>query len=518
MSLMTRGEGAGFTLKDFSLTEWLSPPQPGRRLLGWLGPLLVTAFAAFFRFDRLGQPHAVVFDETFYAKDALALLKFGVEHSTIDKDLADPLILQGDTDTIWTDGGSFVAHPPAGKWMIASGEWLFGMTPFGWRFAAALFGTLSVLVLARVTRRMTRSTLLGTGAGLLLALDGLHLVASRTAILDVFVMFWVLAAFGCLVVDRDVARARLADRVDDLRFGPGLGMRWWRLGAGICLGLACGTKWSAIFFVAAFGVMTFLWDSGARRAAGIRRPFVGALRHDALPAFVSVVVVSAVTYVATWAGWFASDIGWGRHWADERGGTFSFVPAPLRSLWHYHAQVMGFHTGLDDKHRYQSWPWDWPLLRRPVAFYYSEPSGCGAAKCSREVLGVGTPAIWWAALLALAVLLGWWLVHRDWRAGAALLGYGAGLLPWFYYAAGDRTMFAFYATPMIPFMVLAIVLALGLLLGPADDSGRRLVGATLSGAYMLTVLANFYLLHPILTARVLTYDAWRFRIWFDSWI
>ncbi|GAA2630427.1 phospholipid carrier-dependent glycosyltransferase [Actinomadura fulvescens] len=512
MSVMTRGERAA----------WLSLPRPGHRLLGWLGPLLVTAFAAFFRFDRLGEPHAVVFDETYYAKDGLALLKFGVEHSTIKdakgKDLADPLILKGDTDGIWTDGGSFVAHPPVGKWMIAGGEWLFGMTPFGWRFAAALVGTLSVLILARVARRMTGSTLLGTAAGLLLALDGLHLVASRTAILDIFVMFWVLAAFGCLVVDRDIARARLADRVGDLRYGPGLGMRWWRLGAGVCLGLACGTKWSGVFFVVAFGVMTFLWDSGARRAAGIHRPVAGALRHDALPAFVSVAVVSAVTYVASWAGWFASDIGWGRHWADGRGGTFSFVPAPLRSLWHYHAEVMGFHTRLDDAHRYQSWPWDWPLLRRPVAFYYSEPSGCGAAKCSREILGVGTPAVWWAAIAALAVLLGWWLVHRDWRAGATLLGYGTGLLPWFYYAADDRTMFAFYATPMIPFMVLAIVLALGLLLGPAEESRRRLLGATLSGAYVLTVLANFYLLHPILTAKVITYDAWRFRIWFDTWI
>ena len=70
------------------------------------------------------------------------------------------------------------------------------MTPFGWRFAGALIGTLSVLIFARVARRMTRSTLLGCAAGLLLALDGMHLVTSRTAILDIFVMFWVLAGFA----------------------------------------------------------------------------------------------------------------------------------------------------------------------------------------------------------------------------------------------------------------------------------------------------------------------------------
>ena len=43
---------------------------------------------------------------------------------------------------------------------------------------------------------MTRSTLLGCVAGLLLALDGLEFVMSRTALLDIFVMFWVLAAFA----------------------------------------------------------------------------------------------------------------------------------------------------------------------------------------------------------------------------------------------------------------------------------------------------------------------------------
>ena len=108
---------------------------------------------------------------------------------------------------------------------------------------------------ARIARRMTRSTLLGCVAGLLLALDGLEFVMSRTALLDIFVMFWVLAAFGCLVIDRDRSRARLAaavlrdaERADaaaeagmrPLPPGPGprLGLRWWRVAAGLCLGLA----------------------------------------------------------------------------------------------------------------------------------------------------------------------------------------------------------------------------------------------------------------------------------------
>src|SRR4051812_47060843 len=260
-----------------SLRQWLAPAIPGSRLMGWLAPLLVTLFAGVLRFYDLAKPRAVIFDETYYAKDAYALLKFGYEHNTVKN--ADKLLLQNPPNYhIWADGGSFVAHPPAGKWLIAVGEWIFGMTPFGWRFSAALIGTLSVLILARVARRMTRSTLLGCAAGLLLAVDGMHLVTSRTAILDIFVMFWILAGFACLVIDRDVTRAALARKIGETGNESDLGpfvMHWWRIGAALCLGTAVATKWTGVYYIAAFGLMALLWDIGARRAAGVRQPYAG---------------------------------------------------------------------------------------------------------------------------------------------------------------------------------------------------------------------------------------------------
>ncbi|GLZ04869.1 phospholipid carrier-dependent glycosyltransferase [Actinomadura sp. NBRC 104412] len=508
-----------------------APPVPGNALAGWLGALLVTAFAGFLRFDRLSVPKAVVFDETYYAKDALALLTFGWEHNT-RKD-ADKLLIADPNADIWSSGASFVAHPPFGKWMIAGGEWLFGATPFGWRFAAALCGTLSVLILCRVARRMTGSSLLGCMAGLLLALDGLHFVTSRTALLDIFVMFWILAGFACLVIDRDRSRRLLAERVEAAAtagtlsdLGPFV-PHGWRVLAGICLGLACATKWTGIFYVAAFGIMLVFWDFGARRAAGVRQPLPGTLALDALPAFGQLVVGGAVTYLATWSGWIFRPGGWGR------GEVSAFVPArvfeALPDLWNYHREMLNFHVGLDSEHPYQSWPWDWPVLWRPVAFFYTEPKGaCGASRCSREILGIGTPALWWGALLALVVTVGIWLAVRDWRAGAIVLGFLAGWLPWFPSAFGDRTMFLFYATPVLPFMVLAIVLVLGYLIGPAGrtatlwhagtPSTRRVAGAAAAGAFVLVVLANFAYFYPILAAKILPYQDWHARIWFRNWI
>ncbi len=130
---------------------------------------------------------------------------------------ANDLILGSDGNwrilDLFTGDPEFVVHPPLGKWTIAVGEQLFGATPFGWRFAVAVLGTLMILMTARIARRLTRSDLVGTLAGLLLAVEGMHLVMSRSGLLDMVLAFWVLAAFGLLLIDRDRTRGRLADLV-----------------------------------------------------------------------------------------------------------------------------------------------------------------------------------------------------------------------------------------------------------------------------------------------------------------
>src|SRR5450755_302914 len=193
------------------LADRLVPAIGGSAAWGWLGPLLVTALGTFLRFSRLGDPRAVIFDETYYVGDAYGILRHGVEINHVKN--ANAILASGRSTHILASGGEFVVHPPLGKVLIAGGEWLFGLTPFGWRFAAAVVGSLAILMTARITRRMTRSTLLGCVAGLLLALDGLEFVLSRTAILDIFVMLWVLAAFGLVVIDRDRTRAAIATAV-----------------------------------------------------------------------------------------------------------------------------------------------------------------------------------------------------------------------------------------------------------------------------------------------------------------
>ncbi|MEV5510891.1 dolichyl-phosphate-mannose--protein mannosyltransferase [Streptomyces orinoci] len=519
------------------------------RSMGWAGPLLVALIAGLTRFWNLGSPNAVIFDETYYAKDAWALWKYGYEAKWSDDPDLNKRIVEGFHQV--PDVPSYVVHPPAGKWVIGLGEWIYGLNPFGWRFMVALLGTLSVLMLCRIGRRLFRSTFLGCVAGALLSLDGLHFVMSRTSLLDSVLMFFVLAAFGCLLIDRDQARARLADALPAAEGGEvrpdsaiagrlGLGWRPWRIAAGVLLGLAAATKWNGAVYLAFFGVLIVLWDVGSRRLAGARHPWRAMLRRDAPWAFLSTVPVAVAVYLASWTGWFLNSgtyspsqgwqhSGYFRHWAETEGGYSSHgflsgIINPLASLWHYEHEVWKFNTTLSSPHTYQSNPWSWLVQGRPVSYFYESPGagtdGCPTdvhEKCAREVLALGTPMLWWAACFALVYLLYRWAMRRDWRAGAILCATAAGYLPWFYWQ--ERTIFVFYAVVFVPFLCLAVAMMIGAILGPPGSTERRRVaGVVGAGALMLLIAWNFIYFFPIYTGQAIPMDAWRDRMWFDTWI
>ncbi|MEU6366164.1 phospholipid carrier-dependent glycosyltransferase [Streptomyces sp. NPDC046931] len=522
-ALGLRGEVAG------RITRWSA----------WGGPLLVTLMAGLMRFWNLGSPRAVIFDETYYAKDAWALVHNGYESNWAKN--ANDLILQHNGHVAIPTDAAYVVHPPVGKYVIGLGELLFGFDPFGWRFMTALLGTLSVLLLCRIGRRLFRSTFLGCLAGALMAVDGLQFVMSRTSLLDGVLEFFVLAAFGCLLVDRDRARAKLAAALPadaDGRVRPDvyaaettrLGWRPWRWAAGVLLGLAIGTKWNGLYILAAFCVMAVLWDVGARRVAGARRPYATVLKRDTGITFLATVPVALVVYVTSWIGWILSPAdgsgGYFRNWAatDGKGGTWTFLPDWLRSLWHYEHEVYLFHVGLSSPHTYQSNPWSWIVAGRPVSYFYESPapgqSGCpsdAGEKCAREVLAIGTPMLWWAACFAILYVLWRWAFRRDWRAGAIACGIAAGYLPWFLYQ--ERTIFYFYAVVFVPFLCLAVAMMIGALLGPpGSDERRRVVGAAGAGVLVLLIAWNFIYFWPIYTGTAIPIDQWRSRMWLDTWV
>ncbi|MEP6797919.1 MAG: phospholipid carrier-dependent glycosyltransferase, partial [Lapillicoccus sp.] len=383
-------------------------------------------------------------------------------------------------------------------------------------------------MIGRAARRMFGSSFLGTVAAILLAFEGHHFVHSRTGLLDIIVMFWGFAGFCFLLIDRDASRVVLARRVAALprgqlgRYGPSMGWRPYRWAAGLCLGLSTGTKWSGLYFVVVFGLMSVLWDMGARRAAGIPRWRTAWLFRDAPFAFVAIVGTTVVTYCLSWWGWFVSDNGYNRHWADTHGSsTWGWIPGSVRSWWNYHAQILEFHTHLTSDHPYKTNPWSWLIQGRPTSFFYEGPKkgsdGCTVAVCSKAITSIGTPSIWWGATLAIVVLLFMWALRRDWRAGAILAGFVGGYLPWF--LLQDRTIYSFYAVAFVPFVVLACVYVLGLFLGgPTASRQRRQLGMAVTGSFVVVSVLLFAFFYPIYTAQVVPQEFWRAHMWFPSWV
>ncbi len=298
---------------------YLTGLRPSERAVGWLAPIGITLLAFALRMYHLGTPKRFAFDETYYAKDAWSLLNNGYAQTYLadvdgnKKNKIDDDILAGNVNDVWTGDPSMAVHPDVGKWLIGLGEKAFGMDPFGWRVASAVVGALMVLVICRLLRRMTGSTVLGCIGGLLLMFDGLHFVLSRLALLDIFLAFFILCAVHCLVADRDHFRRRLGRRTSDdegrpIGWGPVASVlfRPWLIAGGICFGLAAGTKWTAVYPLAAFGLLVWFWSAGARRSFGVRWPLVKSALADGLPAFVQIVIVGVLTYIATWSGWLAN--------------------------------------------------------------------------------------------------------------------------------------------------------------------------------------------------------------------
>jgi dolichyl-phosphate-mannose--protein O-mannosyl transferase len=116
------------------------------------------------------------------------------------------------------------------------------------------------------------------------------------------------------------------------------------------------------------------------------------------------------------------------------------------------------------------------------------------------------------------VVIGYWiksLVNRSVDSAAHIVAIGivAGYLPWF--AMQQRTMFTFYAIIIAPFMIIAIVYCAKLLL----DSGLKpVVSQTIVGGLLALVLLSFIYFLPLYTGQTITYDQWKMRMWFDSWI
>lgn len=471
-----------------TLAERLYLRVGGRRYAALAG---IVAFAGVVRFARLGSPAGLIaLDETYYVPESRWFLHPSTPYPAS-------------------------AHPPVGKWFIAAGMKLFGDNAFGWRAASALVGTAGIVLLYLLARRMFNQRIALTAAALL-AIEGLWLMQSRVAMLEIFVAVLVLVAAWLFA--EDVTRTSPQHE----------GRRWWRIATGVALGLAFATKWIAAPFLVAGMVAAFVFEFiraekdpslGVKTTRRRKRPtryereaqwrMRRRLMRQLLAIAGTFVLVPMLLYVTSFIPWFLAskvDPGEGCRRSSRVSEWFCYQGLA------YNFQKTMPKYNKDGKLivNWASEPWSWPWIGRPVTHVHSMKTTEGT-KTDSAVVGLPNPVLWWSSFAFALPFLGVRAVRkRDRKAGILLALVGVGYLPYLVGSAG-RGVFLYYATIFLPYLVLGLAYTLHTL---GRERQQLKPGLWAFGGLAVLSFAYFY---PLLTGLWINHSGffgWRGHLWF----
>jgi dolichyl-phosphate-mannose-protein mannosyltransferase len=289
-------------------------------------------------------------------------------------------------------------------------------------------------------------------AALLAMLNQMLFIQARIAMLEVFAGAFLFGGIALLV------------------WGYRRPERRWVVGAGIALGLAVGCKWSALPFVGLLGLaVPVLWREKRWRAS---------IRFGA---------AAVIAYLATFwpAIFYATD------------------PIKLDQIVPFQLRIFELQTRPLSEHTYQSTPWQWPLITRPIWYLYEPVQGV-----LRGVLLIGNPAIMWGGLVALASCL--WDGWRE-RQGRLLLLCGLYLFAFGILIVIPKKI-GFYYYYYLPGLVLPLLIA------ATFHHLYRLKERWLPAAFLAISFTLFAYFYPILSAAPLddpqAFQRW---MWLSTW-
>ena len=179
-------------------------------------------------------------------------------------------------------------------------------------------------------------------------------------------------------------------------------------------------------------------------------------------------------------------------------------------------QMFGYHYDLKATHPYGSKWWQWPLILRPISYYYhdwrtgaasSDPTAC----CVAEILALPNPAVWWLGLISIPFIafVGW----RERNKGYVLL-VTAYFLQWLPWIASPRVAFEYHFFPNLA----VICLANGALLQRVWRRAEGMAGAfswprLAVGGYAALVVGLFVYFYPVLAGSHVPWNVWDARMW-----
>ena len=374
-------------------------------------------------------------------------------------------------------------HPPLGKDLIALGIAIFGMNPFGWRIMGVLFGIGMVPVFYLLARQLLGRFWPSVWVSALFCFDFMRYTQSRIATIDVFAVFFVLAAACCMVwfCRRFIAAGRRSALLPAALGGIAFGLGW----ASTWTGLSAGTALAAIWFFA----LAVRWrrdkDGPGRKEA------VRDLRFAVADGFAFYVAVPVVLYIASYLPLI---LGGSMQWSD-------LIDAQL-SMFRYHSQLTATHP-------FSSRWYSWPLMLRPVWYYMGSLL---PANTQASIAAFGNPVVWWGGLVGIvltAVAVFRRKTTRRFSALFVLLLYLAVYLPW---AGISRACFIYHYFTAMPFALLGLGLAVCRLADRRPAAARRL-------CILLTVAAAglFCFFFPALSGLPVSTKWAAAMLWLPGW-
>ncbi|HEX6709080.1 MAG TPA: phospholipid carrier-dependent glycosyltransferase [Rubrobacter sp.] len=350
----------------------------------------------------------------------------------------------------------FDLHPPLGKFILAVGIYFFGNEPLGWRIMPLLFGCALLPLVAALGWYCFKERVGAMLLTIFFAVETIFIVHSRIGVMDIFLVFFVLATF-----------------LAALRAETGRQVLW----SSVLLGLAIAVKWAA--FPVAIPAGYVLWRKG------LLRPFLAGL-------WVSAVVYIAVVYV---------------------GALITITANPIEAwvwTWDWHVKAASKITVAVD-HPWGSPWWSWPIMLRPISFF----QGANAEGLLQVVIAIGNPLIWWSS--TLAVLAGVFDIARKAIARKLsaddpiipiILGYVFLLAPW---VPGTRIPYIYNYLPVYPFAIMALVYWLCKIWNRPRWGPWVVVGFTICAVAM-----TVYFL-PVAIALPISKEGFQHRMWTDYW-
>lgn len=350
----------------------------------------------------------------------------------------------------------FDLHPPLGKFIIACSIAIFGNTPFAWRLTPVIFGCALIVLAGAVGWYLFKTRVAALLLVVFFAGETILIVHSRTGVMDIFLVFFVLATFLSALSARGPRGAVLT---------------------AVLLGLAVSTKWAA--FPVAIPAGYVLWRKGL-------------LTH-----FVASLWISAVMYL-------------GSVYVERLLIVTSNPVQAWVEVWKWHLQALDKVTAAIP-HLWGSPWWSWPVMLRPIRYEYLVDADARI----RVVLAIGNPFVWWSS--TLAVLAGAFELARqgitkrlslDDPLIPIILGYVVLLLPWI---PGTRIPYIYNYLPIYAFALLALAYWLVRIW-----HGPRF-GPWVVVAFAVCALAFTVYFLPLATTFPIDQEDLLRRIWFDSW-